>query len=346
MLGYVISCIVLGLIIVAFIPAMIASHKSYPFIRWYLYGVALLPLALIHSIMLKQPVRIVTIYSTEKEGNRKKKSYRALLVKKNERKLSLWYIVNVFLSKLIFGAFMAFIAFAIMRTYTADTAILRGACVIFAVVFSVAMSITEIFGFSRLPIIADEMTKRALLIILFSVVVSVVMSVVKVLITSNVSEHHEFFRFLCTLISFIGFLLLLLNLQKHYYSVFSRFFDYCVLSVGSYGMYASVMLVMLSVLKKWRFAVYAMSMPMQLFNFSYFANINYIENLPAIYSAALVHMFVVVLILLSGWGCYNYRKKELAYRVEYRTKAFRMSRRQALRRHIPKAGLQTVKPVK
>lgn len=346
MLGYTISCVVLSLIILAFIPAMIASHKSYSFVRWYLYGLLLFPVALIHSVMLNKPVRIVTVYSTGKDGNRKKRIYRTLPVKKNERRFSLWYVANVFLSKLIFGAFAAFIAFAVIRIYVADTVILRGTCVLFAVVFSVAMMITEIFGFSRVPIFADEMTKRALVILLFSAIISVVMSGVKVLITSNIDSHREFFRFLCTVVSFIGFLLMLLNMQRYYYSMFSRFFDYCLLTVGSYGMYASVMLVMLSVLQKWRFAIYALSMPMQMFNFSYFADINYFENLPMMYSAALVHIFVVVLILLSGLGCYNYKKKELAYRVEYRSKAFRMSRRQALRRHIPKAGMQTVKPVK
>lgn len=346
MLGYTISCIVLSLIILAFIPAMIASHKSYPFVRWYLYGVLLFPVALIHSVMLNKPVRIVTVYSTGKDGNRKKRIYRTLPVKNNERKLSLWYIVNVFLSKLVFGAFVAFMAFAIIRIYVEDTALLRGTCVSFAIVFSVAMMITEIFGFSRVPIFADEMAKRTLIIILFSVIISVVMSGVKILLTKNLDNHHEFFRFLCTVVSFIGFLLMLLNMQRYYYSMFSRFFDYCLLTVGSYGMYASVMIVMLSVMRKWRFIVYAMSMPMQMFNFSYFTDINYIEKLPIIYSAALVHVFVMVLILLSGLGCYNYKKKELAYRVEYRSKAFRMSRRQALRRHIPKAGLQTVKPVK
>ena len=346
MFGYIISCIVLSLIIVAFIPAMIASRKSCRFTKWYLYGIVLFPVAFVHSLLIKKPIRVITVYSTAKDGGRKKKTYRAVPVKRNKRKLSFGYVAFVFLTKLLSGAFAAFISFAIMRMYLSDTDLLRIACSVFAVVLAAFMTVTQVFGFSRVPFIADEMTKRALIIMLFSVVISAVMSVVKILLTSNISEYREFFRFLCTVISFAGFLFLLLKMQGYYCRIYYGFFDYCVLTVGSYGMYTSVMLVMLSVVKKWRFVVYALSMPMQMFNFSYFENINYIEQLSAIYSAAFVHIIIAVLILLSGLGCYNYRRKELLFRAEYRSKAFRMSRRQALRRHIPKSGLQISKTQK
>lgn len=347
MLGYAISCVVFCLILVAFIPAMIAAHKSFSFKRWYFYGLLLFPVALIHSIVVQPPVRIITVYSSGKDRTRKKKSYRAVPVKKEKRKKhTLMTVLMVFATKLIFGAFVAFSSFALSRTYIADGALLRITCVVFAFLVSIAMTVTELMRFSRGPVIADEMSKRALVITAFSVVVSAIMSAVKILITANVSRHHEFFRFLCTLVAFIVFVYLIINMQRGYYRRFSRFTDYCMITVGAYVMYAAVMLVMLSMIKEWRFIVYSASMPMQLFNFSYFSDIKYIDNMSAIYAAASVHAVIIVLILLSGWQCCNYKKREFAYRVEYRTKAFRMSRRPVLRRHIVNTGLRFAKPLK
>ncbi len=343
MLGYCISCVVLALIILAFIPAMVASQKNRPFVRWYVYGILLFPAALIHSILIKKPIRLINIYSSTEDRSRKIKTYKALPIKKNNRKLSFSYVVMVFFAKLLFGMLVAFMAFAIIRTYTPDSLTLRWTAVCFAGILAAMLSVTEIFGFSRVPYIADEMTKRSLEMLAFSVIVSAVMSGVKILITSNVESHLEFYRFLCTAIAFVLFCVLLFNMQRRYYRIFYGFFDYCMISVGSYIMYAAVTLVSVTLFGKGKVIMYALSMPMQMFNFSYFSNVSYIDSLPLVYSAALVHAIVVLLLLLSGLQCLAYRKKELAFRVEYRSKAFRMTRRQALRRHIPKAGLNAVK---
>ncbi len=344
MLGYYISCIVLLLIILAFIPAMVASQKNRSFVRWHVYGVLLFPVALIHSLLIEKPVRLITVHSSAEDNKtRRKKTYKVFNTVKNDRKISAGYVVMVFAAKLLFGAFVAFVAFAIIRTYTPDSMSLRWITVTFAVLLGVLLSVTEILGLSRTPVIADEMTKRALIILGFSVVISAVMSIVKTLITSNVDEYREFFGFLCTGIAFVVFCIMLFSMQRRYYRIFYSFFDYCFVSIGSYAMYAAVTLVLVTLLKKGRYLVYALSMPMQLFNFSYFSNVRYIENLTLVYSAALVHSIVMALILLSGLQCYSYRKRELAFRAEYRSKAFRMTRRQALRRHIPKAGLNVTK---
>ena len=87
-------------------------------------------------------------------------------------------------------------------------------------------------------------------------------------------------------------------------------------------------------------------MQMQLFNFTYFSGVEYIDKMSTIYLSATTHLIVALLLLLSGLRCSAFKKKELTYRVEYRTKAFRTSLKPALYRHIPKTGIKIIPPVK
>lgn len=344
--AYIISCIVLSLIILAFIPAMIAAHKDYPFFRWYIYGLILFPVATVHGLLIKRPTCIINIYKSLDERSRSRKSYRVVPVKKIKRKFSAGYICAVLSAKLLFSLFVAIAVYAIMRTYISDIGLLLFTGIVFWILLAICMMVVELSGYSRIPLIADEVTKRTLIILVFSVMVSFVLYFLKVFITSNISQHREFVRFICTAVAFIVQVVLIFLMQRRYYGAFARFFDYCILTVYAYVMFASITLVFLSLTDVFHFAFSILSMPMQLFNFSYFSDIVYIEKLPTIYSVALVHIFVVVLLLISGWQCHRYKKKEREARVEYRTKAFRMSRKRALRRHIPKTGFPMVKPIK
>ena len=344
MLGYIISCIILGLILLGYIPAMIASAKNHPFFRWYIFGVIIFPVALIYSICLKKPVRVINVLSSKNSGGRKKKTYRKVSVKK-ETKVSVGYVLTVLLTKAIFGAFLGLAAFALTRTFTPDTERLRAVCIIFSAVHTVLMSVTEICGFSRFPLMADEITKRAIQIFVISVISSVPMFLLSYLITTNILFHTQFVRFLFTFLSFGLFLTLLFKLQGGYYGRFSRFFDYCILSVFSYIVFSATTLVWIS-LTRFREIVYAVSMHMQLFNFTYFSSVEYIDKMSYIYLGAITHLIVVSLLFLSGLRCMAYRKKELAFKIEYRTKAFRISHKPALYRHIPKAGMKLTIPVK
>lgn len=338
MLGYIISCIILGLILLGYIPAMIAAGKNHPFLRWYIFGVIIFPVALIYSLCLKKPVRVINVLSSKASGGRKKKSYKQVSVKK-ETKFSVGYVLTVLLTKAIFGAFLGLAAFALIRTFTPDTTKLRTVCVIFSAVHTILTAVTEIFGFSRFPLMADEITKRAIQIFVISIVSSVPMFLLSYLITTNILFHTQFVRFLFTFLSFCLFLTLLFKLQGRYYGRFSRFFDYCILSVFSYIVFSATTLVWIS-LTRFRETVYALSMQMQLFNFTYFSGVEYIDDMSYIYLGALTHLIVVSLLILSGLRCMAYKKKELAFKIEYRTKAFRISHKPALYRHIPKAGIK------
>ncbi len=347
MLGYVISCIFLGMLLLGFISAMIAASKNHSFIRWYTFGALLFPVALIYAIRLHKPVRIVNILSSADLSDRRKKSYRKVSTEKRRiRKLSASYFAAVLFTKAIFGAFLGVTAFAIIRTYCPNTLTLRSICVIFATLFTILMSLTEIMGFSKLPIIADEITKRALQMFVISAVSSLPMFFISKLITTNILFHTEFVRFLFTLGAFVIFLILLFRLQRRYYSRFSKFFDYCILSIFSYIVFSATTLVIISISKGLRKILFAMAMQMQLFNFTYFSGVEYIDKMSTIYLSAIIHLFIVLILLLSGLQCRTFRKKELAYRVEYRTKAFRTSQKPALYRHIPKVGFSTVRPLK
>lgn len=340
MLGYVISCIILGLILLGYIPAMIAASKNHSFLRWYLFGVLLFPFALIYSLFLKKPVRVINVLSTKESGKRKRKAYRQLSLKKESgKKRPVTYFISVFLTKAIFGTFLGLVSFALIRTFVPNTALLRSMCVIFAVVNTILMSLTEIFRLSRIPLMADEITKRALQIFAISVIASVPMFLISRIITTNIAFHTQFVRFLFTLTSFGLFLTILFKLQGLYYGRFSKFFDYCVITIFSYIVFSATTLVWISI-TNFREIVYALSMQMQLFNFTYFSGVGYIDRLSFIYLGATTHLIVVLLLILSGLRCMAFKKNELAYKVEYRTKAFRTTLKPALYRHIPKAGIK------
>lgn len=344
MLGYIISCIILGLILLGYVPAMIAASKNYSFVRWYLFGVFLFPFALIRSIQLKKPVRIINVLSSKESGRRQKKSYRKVPFKSDVKKnFSFAYILTVIFTKAIFGAFLGLVAFAIIRMFAPNTFVLRTICVCFSVIHTLLMSAAEVAGFSHLPIMADEITKRALQMFLISAIVSLPMFLICKLITTNIIFHTQFVRFLFTLGTFAIFLILLFRLQRWYYGRFSKFFDYCVLSLCAYTVFSATTLVMISISKGLRKILFALAMQMQLFNFTYFSGVEYIDKMSTIYLSAAVHLIVAVLLLLSGLRCSAFKKKELAYKVEYRTKAFRATLKPALYRHIPYTGIKIKK---
>ena len=347
MFGYVISCIILGLILLGYIPAMIAASKNHSFLRWYLFGALLFPVALICSLVLKKPVRIINVLSTKESGDRKRKAYRQFSRKKESgKRLDVTYCLTVLLTKAIFGAFLGLVAFAIIRTYSPNTANLRSVCVLFAIIHTLMLSITEIFGISQVPLIADEITKRALQIFAISAIISAPLFFVSYLITTNILFHTQFVRFLFTLATFGLFLIMLFRLQQRYYARFSKFFDYCILSLCSYAVYSALTLIILTAIKSVRWVANVFSMHIHLFDFTYFSGIEYIYKTSTIYLAATVHFIIALLLLLSGLGCRAFKRKELAYRVEYRTKAFRTTLKPALYRHIPRAGIRIVKSVK
>ncbi len=342
-MGYVISCIIMALILAAFIPAMIAAKKGGNFVKWYIFGAFLFPVALVGAICIRKPVKVINVRKVI-SGEMKKKRYRKY-VAKNKKRISVDYVVAVFLAKLIFSAFTGFMLFALSRTFTHDTLQLRITVITFSVVFAFFLSVTEICGFSRIPIIGDEVTKRALMMIAVSIIASLPMFVIKTVVAPYLPVHRDFFGFICTVIAFGIFIILISKMQRRYYGFFAGFFDYCILSVFSYIVYTAFVLVLLSLGSIMRRVASAVAMHLQLFNFSYFENAVYIDKLPSIYIPAIVSAFVVLMILVSGLLCRKYKRKELAYRVEYRTKAFRMTRKRVLRRHIPAMG-SMVRPLK
>ena len=346
---YYIAYMTLAVLIAGFVPAIIASGKERRFSKWYVYGVILLPVAFIHSILLKKPGHRINIYIHDKENptRRQKKSYRVVSVEKRRITVSPKYIYMVFFTKLIFGAFVALSVFALFRTFVQGTESLKTACMLFAILFSIILSVVELCRFSRLPVIADEITKRALIILSFSAVCSLPMYLLKVYVLDNTlpERYDDFTMFICTLTSLAVFLALILRKQGLYYTFFNKFFDYCGLSLCAYVLFAAITLILMS-MSNVRGLVYAVAMPMQLFNLKYFSGVGVIEKLPYIYSSALVHLGIVLILLVSGLWCSSVKKKELEYRVEYRSKAFRMSRKRILRRHILSMDKAGIKPLK
>ncbi len=346
---YYIAYITLAVLLAGFIPAIIASGKERRFSKWYIYGVILLPVALIHSFLLKKPEQRINIYIHNKENptRRQKKVYRAVPREKRKITVSPKYIYMVFVTKLIFGAFVALSVFAVIRTFVHGTESLKTACIIFAILFAILLSVVELCRFSRFPVIADEITKRALIMVSFSVVCSLPMHLLKVYVLDNIlpERYDDFTMFICTLTSLAVFLSLVLRKQGLYYTFFNKFFDYCVLSLCAYVIFAAITLILMSI-SDVRGLVYAVAMPVQLFNLKYFSGVEVIEKLPYIYSSALVHTGIVMILLVSGLWCRNIKSKELEYRVEYRSKAYRMSRKRILRRHIPNMDVTGVKPLK
>lgn len=338
---------VLCFLLLAFVPAAAAAIKKRSFSRWYLYGALLFPVATVHAALLKKPFDYIGVYFTDEKSSsgRRKKHYKKLPQMQKSNPPTVAYMCAVFVSKLIFGAFTGLVLFALFRTFRNDTYELRASCVAFSVIFSMLLSGVELLRLSRLPMIADEITKRALLITAASVICSFPIFAVKNLILDKFLPGFSTpWMFVCMCIAFAAFLWMMLSIQSYYYSVFYNFFDYCVMSLAGYTIFSAVTLICMS-LEKARKVVYLTALPLQLFNTGYLAGIDYIENLSCIYSAAIVHLIVMVILVISGLSCRNYKKKELAYRIEYRTQAFRMSQRRVLRRHIPKVGGLGVKPI-
>lgn len=347
MTGYYIACIILGLITAAFVPAMIAANKQCRFSKWYLYSLCLFPFALVHAILLRKPSYLIRVYMSDKNDPsvRKQRLYGSVPVEKRRRSIVPAHICAVFFSKLIFGAFIALAFFALFRTFVYDTPLLRVTCANFAIVFSVLLSIVEICELSRIPMIADEITKRALFILLYSVLCSLPLFLFKTFVLDKtLAQYSAFFTFLCAAVSMTIFILLVLKRQRVYYSFFSRFFDYCTISVLAYAIYAAITLILLSI-PLGRHYINAVAMPMQVSNLKNLADNIHIHNLSYIYSSALAHLLVEIIIFFSGLSCRNFKRKELEARIEYRTAAFRMSRKRILRRHIPKMEAVRIKPL-
>ena len=348
MTAYHFAYLTLAILLAAFIPAMFAAEKERRFSKWYVYGVFLLPFAFVHSLILKRPEHRINIYIHDKNApsRRGKKTYRVIPAEKKNIVISPRHIYIVFFSKLVFGSFVALSVFAAFRTLVHGTDSLKTACMIFAILFSVMLSIVELCRFSRFPIIADEITKRALIIVWMSVICSLPLYLVKNYIFDNTlsSKYADFTMFVCTVASLAIFLAMLLRKQNIYYAFFNRFSDYCILSMCAYAIFAAITLIWMSISDISRF-IYAVAMPVQIFNLDYFSGVEVIQKISYIYSSALVHLFVELMILFSGLLCRNFKRKELEYRIEYRSKAFRMSRKRILRRHIPNMESARVKPL-
>ena len=328
----------LCVLLAAFFPAMLAAKREKSFSKWYVYSVLLFPIALVHTFLLKKPRHYVNVFFHDKENPSKikKKTFRTVPTAQKKIVVTPSYIYKVFLSKLLFGAFVGIVLFALYRAFVYDTRTLRVSCIVFAVLFSAFLSAVEMCRFSRFPMIADEITKRALIFGAISICCSLPVILLKLLVLDNIvqGKHMPAVMFLCMMLSFGIFLLLLFRMQRIFYSVFNKFLDYCVISIASYGIFAACSLIWLSIsgLQKY---IYLFALPMQIFSIEYLSGVTYIEEMSHIYSSALVHLFVAVILLLSGLLCRRYKRKEFEFRVEYRSKAFRMSRKPILRRHIP-----------
>lgn len=327
----------LCVLLAAFFPAVVAAKSERSFSKWYMYSVWLFPIALIHSFLLKKPRHYVNVFFHDKENPSKIKKKTFSKVPAGQKKI--WvnpsYVYKVFLSKLLFGALAGVVLFALYRAFVYDTKSLRISCVLFAVIFSAFFSTVEICRLSRAPMIADEITKRTLIFGAISICCSLPVILIKSFILDTIvpDRHIPAVMFLCIMLSFGLFLILLFRVQRVFYSVFNKFSDYCLISIASYGIFAACSLIWLSIsgLQKY---IYLFAMPMQIFTTQYLSGVQYIEKLPSIYSSALVHLFIAVILLLSGLLCRRYKRKEFEFRVEYRSKAFRMSRKPILRRHI------------
>lgn len=327
----------LALLLIAYIPAMIAAGKEKSFTKWYAYGVLLLPVAFIHSLLLKKPQHRVKIFTHDEKNptKRTKKSYPLVPKAKKEISISPKYLYMVFFSKFIFGVFVAFSVFAIFRTIVHGTDTLMQACAVFAILFSVMLSIVELSRLSKFPHIADEITKRALIMIACSVVCSLPLYLLKTYVAEAVfpDKYADFVKFIFVLTSFGVFIALILRRQRIFYSAFSHFRDYTILSMCAYAIFAAISLVWMSSADN-RELIYAAAMPTQVFNMEYLSDTKVIGNLSYIYSSAALHLLVEGIIFVSGLLCRGFKRKEMEYRVEYRSQAFRMSRKRILRRHI------------
>ncbi len=347
---FILFTIFLALTILAFIPAIIAACKDLHFTKWYIYSFFLFPIALVHSLVIKksQFVHTIGVFTEDKKNpsGRAKKVYKALSFGEQSREVSPVYICVVFLSKMIFSAFVALAFFALFRVLNSDIAFLRTVCTNFAIAFAIMLSIVQICGFSRVPVIADEITKRAIVMLFFSILCSLPFYLIKKFLLAPFEKYSDFLTFLCAALSMISFVLILLSRQRIYYSAFSRFTDYCTLSLLSYSIYAAISLILLS-MDFVRPYVNMVAMPMQVLSLDNLGEIaDALPDLSYIYSSALAHFAVALIILLSGLLCRDYKRKELEARVEYRTNAFRMSRKRILRRHISNMDAAKINPLK
>lgn len=340
-MGDFIAYTLLFMLLMAFFPAIVASYKKRSFSKWYFYGIFLFPIALIHSLLVKKSDCYINVYFTDLKNafGQSKKKYRFISKKGEKKRPGFFYVCSVFLTKLVFSAFSALSLFALFRLFCADTSLLRLSCIAFSLVFSVLLSVVQVYSLSHFPIIADEITKRAFIMIFASVISSLPAFAFKNAVMDVLFPNHlVLWMFTSICISFVLFLWLLLKIQSYYYSLFSRFFDYSVLSIASYAVFAAITLIGQS-LGSFQKLVYALFLQLQLFNSGYLAGIDYIEKISNIYSSALVHLFIVIVLLVSDFSCYNFKKKEIRSRIEYRMNAFRMSQRKVLRRHIPHEGI-------
>ena len=328
---YAIIFLAMGLILLAFIPAMIGAYKGHRFSAWYVYGILLLPAAVVHAVILKKPARCINVYM---QNPRKRRTYKKVPDKKSEKKISAGYVAVVFLSKLIFGTFCAAVFYTVCRVFVYDTPVLRTLAISFAVIFSVMLSVVELYSISHITILADEITKRALYMIAFSAIASLPLFLIENVLCALWSDYSEFWTFLCTVVSFGVFAMLIVNMQQRYYSIFQKFSDYTVLSMLSYSVFAAIMLICLS-FPGTRSIGNALCLPMRLFNTEYLSAVGKLIDASYIYFSAISHLLMEIIILISGALCYKYKKREMQYRIEYREKAFRMSRKRILRRHIP-----------
>lgn len=345
-MGEFIAYTLLFLFLMAFVPAIVASYKKRSFSKWYIYGVLLLPIAFIHSLLIKKSESFINVYFTDLKSafGQSKKKYKFISPKGEKKKPDFSYVCSVFLTKLVFSAFSALALFALFRLFCNDTSLLRFSCIAFSLGFSVLLSVVQIYSLSHFPIIADEITKRAFIMIFASVVSSLPIFAFKNIVMDALFPNHLIlWMFISMCISFVLFLWLLLKIQSYYYSIFARFFDYSLLSIAAYAVFAAITLIGQS-LGSYQKIVYALSLQLQLFNSGYLAGLEYLEKISSIYSSALVHLFIVIVLLVSDFSCYNFKKKEVRSRIEYRTNAFRMSQRKVLRRHIPREGIH-IKPI-
>lgn len=338
MSAYIIAYGVILLIIAAFFPAMIAADKEYRFSKWYIYSFLLFPVALVHSLLLKRPIHRIRVHLSDSTSpmQRKVRVFTSVPMKKQRRVITVSHICAIFFSKLIFSICVAVALFTLFRTFVHGTKSLRMACFNMALILSVMMSIVEICHLSRFPLIADEITKRSLIFMMFSVACSLPLFLIKKLIPNSIySEYSDFFTFFFAVTSMTVFLYLILRKQRVYYTFFSRFSDYTFISMIAYAIYAAITLLLLS-MSSARTFIHAIAMPMQVLNIHSLSTVNDALNLSYIYSSALAHLVVEIVILFSGLLCRDFKTKELAARIEYRSAAFRMSRKRILRRHIPK----------
>ncbi|MBQ6937195.1 MAG: hypothetical protein IJN36_01625, partial [Clostridia bacterium] len=175
---------VLCVLLLAFVPAAVAALKKRSFSRWYVYGAFLCPVAIIHALLLKKPFDCIGVYFADEKrpSGRRKKYYRVLSRVQKHHTPTIAYMCAVFVSKLVFGAFSGLVLFALFRTFQSNTYELRASCVIFSIIFSMLLSAVELLGLSHIPMVADEITKRAFLIAAASVICSLPLYIIKVFV--------------------------------------------------------------------------------------------------------------------------------------------------------------------